>query len=79
MKIKIKTEKAKFTLWFPTSLLCSKLTLSIALHASKETIEFNDKQKEMVIAILKKCKKEYKHVRLVDVETADGEIVQITV
>lgn len=78
MKIKVRTKDAKFTLILPTALLSSRLIVSMALYSTKDTIHFDKTQVEKLTRLLKGIRKEYKGLRLVDVQTAEGEIVQIT-
>ena len=78
MKIKIRTEDCKMTLRFPTSLLLGRMTFSIAMNRAKEYIEFDNEQKDKLIKLLKRTRKKYKGLKLVEVKTAAGEIIEIT-
>lgn len=79
MKIKINTKDCKLNLRFPTRLIAGKLTVSIIVNSTKEKITFTQEQKKAMVKMLKVCRKQYKGLKLVDVKTADGEIIEITI
>lgn len=80
MKIRIKTEDTKLNLRLPSSLMYSSLTFKIIEKAiEKETgVRMNKDTSDKVRLLLKKAVKKYKGLNLVEVHSADGEIVEIT-
>lgn len=80
MRIKVRTPDAKFTLLLPNLLLFNRLTGSLLTKAATAHlgIDVDARQAGRLLAELRKIKKKYGRFTLVDVETADGEIVKIT-
>lgn len=66
------------TLRFPTSLLMGRFAFSIAMRRAEGYVEISDDQKDKIIKLLKQTGKKYKGLKLVDVHSAKGEIVEIT-
>lgn len=81
MKIKIKTNDCKLNLRFPTCLIviAGRITVSIIVISMKDKITFTQQQKRAMIKMLKVCRKQFKGLKLVDVKTATGEIIEITI
>lgn len=74
MKVSIKADKMKFTIPIPLSL-CG----FIIRHIPND--QLTEELKVLIIEALKCVKgssKEYKGIKIVDVETADGQEVKIT-
>jgi hypothetical protein len=78
MKIKIRTKDFRMWLYLPTSLFFSRLGVSITLCATKKYVHWTEEQKEILIKGLRRCGKQYKGLTLVDVQTASGEKVLVT-
>lgn len=78
MKIKIRTKDFRMQLYFPTSLILSRLGVSIALRATQNYIRLTEEQKEVLVKGLRRCRKQYKGLTLVDVQTASGEEILVT-
>lgn len=82
MKIRIRAKSCRLNIRIPDALLYNTLTSTViekTLHEHTEIEWSMDKETaKKVMQILKHFSKEYKGLTIVDVETADGEIVQIT-
>jgi hypothetical protein len=82
MKIKIRTEDCRFTLFLPVFwALGSPLTHWILRRVRKKLpVDFPDLTAEQRKALrrgLKSCKKRYKGLSLVEVDSSDGEVIRI--
>ena len=83
MHIRIKSNDNKnINLLLPTSLVLSDLTAVIAAKAinkKAETKECQISSKDLcrLMAEMRKIKKKYGHFELVDIQSADGDIVKI--
>ena len=83
MRIRIKSEETNLNLVFPTGLLIGNTVLKIAntmgrRYASEALESIPPEALEILCAELRRIKKQYGSWELVDVETADGQIVKIT-
>ena len=82
MKIRIRADSCRLHLRIPDTLLYNTLTCTVIEKTMQENTDIAwsmDKETaKEVMRLLKHFSKEYKGLTIVDVETADGEIVQIT-
>lgn len=80
MKIRIKTKDTKLNLRLPSSLMYSSLTFKIIEKAieQKTDVRMSNDTKNKVRLLMKNAVKKYKGLNLVEVHSADGEIVEIT-
>ena len=82
MKIRIRANSCRLHLRIPDSLHYNALTCTVIEKTIQENTEIAwsmDKETaKQVMRILKHFSKEYKGLTIVDVETADGQVVQIT-
>lgn len=88
MKIKIKAEGHNISLWFPTSILKSRLAYYILKRALRDGAKKADKSFEMPIthkqvlmlyASLRQCIKANGHFNVVEVKTHDNDDVLIRI
>ena len=82
MKIQIRSEDTRLTLYLPTNLLFSRGTVWLANHVGRkyagpalDTIP--PQALEALFAELRRIKKKHGHWDLVEVESADGKHVRI--
>lgn len=83
MKIKIKSEGKNINLVFPTRLLVNRFTASIGAEVINENsgsgdMEINAKDLQKLFNEINRIKRKYPKLVLVDVESANGDIVKIT-
>ena len=76
MKISVKTDGKKFFLMFPTSLACNGLVAKIV---AKHTDGLSAEQLSKLFKALKQYRRRHGPLDLVDVATADGTKVHITI
>ncbi|MCH5153153.1 MAG: hypothetical protein J1F68_04270 [Clostridiales bacterium] len=91
MKLRIKARGHNIYLWFPTSLLKSRIAYSIVKHAVSKEVEkrANTDEKQPIhitrlqhlklYRALKQCIKDNGHFNIIEVKTHDGEKVIIRV
>lgn len=75
MKIKIRVDRVRFTILVPLWMG------SVAIRCIPERT-IGEQQKRAALVVFKSCRrtlKDYKGLKIVDIETANGEIVTITV
>ena len=82
MKIRIKWDEANLNLVFPTRLLIGKTVVKIAntigrKYAAEALEGIPPEALELLCAELRRIKKKHGAWELVDVESADGDIVQV--
>ena len=77
MKVKIKTKKCRLLLYLPTALLFSNLEISLLLRTLKDYICIPSKDRNFLAERLKKKKKEWKGLCLVEVKTSAGEEIMV--
>lgn len=78
MQIIIKSKELNLHLFFPTALVFNSLTLGIFLRTLKKSvprIQMNQKVTQNFVRELKRIKKRYGRLELVNVESAEGEKV----
>lgn len=73
MKIKIKTEGAGFTLHLPMYFGSLMIKNMFAAESRQCGYSLSDLNKE-----LRKARKNFGHINIVDIKSANGDIVQIT-
>lgn len=83
IKIKAKDENKHINILLPTSLVCSNLTAIIAHKAitskvEKEQFSISRKDLARIMWMLRSLKKKYGKLELVDIVSADGDIVKIS-
>lgn len=78
MKIKIKTADIHLNLRIPNSLLLWDIPISIALHYTKDTIELSRDQRKKIVKLLRECSRKYKGLTLIEVDSSEGERIEIT-
>jgi len=82
MKIRIHAQFCRLNLRIPDNMLYNTLTCTVIRKTIQENTEIAwtmDKETtRKMMRLLKHFSKEYRGLTIVDVETADGEIVQIT-
>lgn len=80
MKIKIDTAEKKLNVRLPSSLIYSSLVCKIIVRAieDKSGFKMEKETKQKVRGLLKKGVKEYKGLKLVEIHSAEGEIIEIT-
>ena len=81
MKVVIKSEEAKIFLILPTSLILNKLSAAIATKILKSKIPAVDLSTDELMKLInciKRYKKNHKHWEVVNISSADGEIVFIS-
>ena len=80
MKIKIKSNDGfRLNLWLPTSFLKSNFIFKMIFKKSNVAIDNHKKTIKLAYKTLKKYKKENGHFTLLDVVSADGDIVKIRI
>jgi len=84
MRIEIKSAgKKAIKLRIPTALLFNNLTAKIALESLKEHIKVEENPSlspediKLIIKELRRMKEKYPKLQLVDIESAEGDIVKI--
>lgn len=81
MKIVVKSKDANINLRIPNRLISNSLVLAVAEKALKkqDTVKLTmDKDvRQNILKVMKQFNKEYKGLELVDIVTAEGEIVKI--
>lgn len=81
MKIKVRSGERNFTLLLPTRLIFSKTVLKFGLRMGRKySAQVPDIPPEMAEALcdeIKRIKKKHGAWELVDVQSGDGEMVQI--
>lgn len=81
MKIRIRSDEKNFTILLPTRLLFSKTVLKFGLRMGRKySAQVPDIPPQMLEALcdeIKRIKKKHGVWELVDVQSGDGEIVQI--
>ncbi len=80
MRIKVRGEKAKLNLWFPTSLITSQFVLrTIAKKVCEDNhITIEEEQLKTILKVLSVYLKKHKGFVLVDAQAANGESVKIS-
>lgn len=81
MKIKIRSEKRGFTLYLPIILCAIPLKSFLQEKISDDDDDNDDKLKISVSSItkeLKKARKIFGHLKIVDIESSSGDKVEIT-
>lgn len=81
MKIKVVSKEKKIKFWLPNFLLASKFVgRLISKNVSDDKIKVNIKKSlPQLYTVIKKYRKENGPLKLVDIETSSGEIVEITI
>lgn len=77
MLVKIHTKEFKGTFYLPNTLLFNRLGLSIALMASQKYVKVSETGKEALLAQLKRYRKQFKGLTLVEVKTSEGEEILV--
>lgn len=82
MKIIVKADGHNIHLRFPTALLCNRLVLRIVMdiglkHATDVFERLQQAQPERFIGAIRQIHKKYGLYRLVEVDSADGEHIEI--
>lgn len=81
MKIVVKSKDANINLRIPNRLISNSLVLAVAEKALKkqDTVKLTmDKDvRQNILKVMKQFNKKYKGLELVDIVTAEGEIVKI--
>lgn len=80
MKVVIKSENKKFGIILPTELILNRLTATIAIKIIKSkwpSIDISTKDSMKLINSIKKYKQNNKHWELINISSADGDIVYI--
>lgn len=80
MKVKIDTEEKKLNIRIPSSLLYSSIVFKIIERAieDKSGLRMDKETKQKVRGLLKKAVKEYKGLKLVEIHSAEGEMIEVT-
>lgn len=83
MKIRIKSEERNFFFAFPTKLLCSKMVVRIVNHfgrkyAAEQIAALPPEALDRLCAELRRIKDRHGSWELADIESADGETIQVT-
>lgn len=84
MKIRIKARGVRLRLWFPTSILKTRIGYNViknmlSRNEENKTFSFTREQHLQMYKALKQCIKLNGHFNLVEVESHDGEKVLIRV
>lgn len=82
MKVKIHSADFHLTLGLPTAMMLNGLTARIAAHSINEEqhgTRFTPEQMNRLFREIKAVRRDFPDWVLVDVETADGEIVKVTI
>jgi hypothetical protein len=77
MWIKVHADGKRFSLPIPNACLEIGLRIAGRTLAGKEDFPLTEAQLRMLAKGLREARRDYGHLTLVDVETADGEIVKI--
>ena len=81
MKIVVKSKDANISLRIPNRLISNSLVLAVAEKAleKQDTVKLTlDKDvRQNILKVMKQFNKDYKGLELVDIVTAEGEIVKI--
>ncbi|MDD4189037.1 MAG: hypothetical protein PHX37_03015 [Eubacteriales bacterium] len=79
MKIKIRSKEHKFTIPVPNAMLFSKITARlIAKYARTDDLTVSKEQMAAILDELRKAKRLHGKMKIVEVNSADGDIVEIT-
>ena len=80
MRIEVSGENERhIRITVPTGLLLNRLTASVvASSASKRGISLTQEQTVKLIRLLDECRKRYADWKIVEIETSDGEYIEIT-
>ena len=83
MKISVHDDETDLNLWLPTNLIFGKLTVKLIngvgrKYAGEALEKIPPEALERLFAEIRRIKKKYGSWELVDVESADGSIVHIT-
>lgn len=79
MKVRVKADGKNINVRFPSSLLYSSLTINLIRREIKKKsgIEIDKETSKKIQKIAKKAIKQFKGLTLVEVQSAEGEIVEI--
>lgn len=81
MKIVVKSKDANIKLRIPNRLISNSLVLAVAEKALKKQdavqLTLDKDVRQNILKVMKQFNKEYKGLELVDIVTAEGEIVKI--
>ncbi|MBC8570690.1 hypothetical protein [Zongyangia hominis] len=78
MKIKIHTEEMRATFYLPTSLVLSRLGLSIGLYVGRNYVSVPDEKKAGLLLQLRTLRRRHRGLCLVDIHTSEGEEIVVT-
>lgn len=81
MKVQIKTGDRDFSLSLPTKMIFSKFVLRMVFKSARlgeKAVKLSPDGAEVLIAELQRIKKRHGTWELVEVQSADGEIVKVT-
>ena len=78
MHIIVKSKEANLNLPIPNFVFANKVAFKIFMSQHKDLVEISAVQEEKLYHILKKGIKMYRGLVLVEVESAEGEYVKIT-
>ena len=83
MKIRVREDDTNINLWLPTNLIFGKLTVKLVntvgrKYAGESLEKIPPEALEKLFAQLRRIKKKHGSWELVEVESADGSIVRIT-
>lgn len=78
MKIKIVTEESKMTLPVPTFLICGKVMYYLMKNIADSSGEMSEEQSRVIAKMIRKYAGKYKGLKLLEVESSNGDIVEIT-
>ena len=83
MKIRVKDDDTNINLWLPTNLIFGKLTVKLIngvgrKYAGESLEKIPPEALEKLFAELRHIKKKHGSWKLVEVESADGGIVRVT-
>lgn len=62
----------------PNALLTSEFVASIALRYTKDYVQCSTSQRKKIMKLLKTFAKQYQGLTIVDIETASGDVIHIT-
>ena len=80
MRIHVVGDGHRLTLAFPNGLLCNRVMASVASGALKKNsggFYLTTEQICLIFQALRRCKKQYPGLVLVDVRSSNGELVEI--
>jgi len=78
MHVIVKTDEVNIHLPIPNFVFANKLAFKVFMSQHKDLVDIPEAKEEVLYHILKKGIKMYKGLELVEVETAEGEYVKIT-